>query len=51
MEMTKKMEKFMDDLIGERMEVVYQEKDGEQYDPFNAEMERKMQKLMQELSP
>lgn len=50
MEMTKKMEKFMDDLIGERMEVVYQEKDGEQYDPFNAEMERKMQKLMQELS-
>ena len=51
MELTEKMEKFMDDLIGERMEVVYQEKDGEQYDPFNAEMERKMQKLMQELAP
>lgn len=51
MELTEKMEKFMDDLIGERMEVVYQEKDGEQYDPFNAEMERKMQKLMRKLSP
>lgn len=51
MELTKKMEKIMDDLIGKRMEEVYQEKNGEQYDPFNAEMERKMQKLMQELSP
>lgn len=51
MELTKKMEKFMDDLIGERMEEVYQEKDGEQYDPFNAAMERKMQELMQKLSP
>ena len=51
MELTEKMEKFMDDLIGERMEEVYQEKNGEQYDPFNAEMERKMQKLMRKLSP
>ena len=51
MELTEKMEKFMDDLIGERMEEVYQEKNGEQYDPFNAKMERKMQKLRQELSP
>ena len=51
MELTKKMEKIMNDLIGERMEEVYQERDGEQYDPFNAEMEMKMQKLMQKLSP
>lgn len=51
MELTKKMEKFMDDLIGKRMEEVYQEKNGEQYDPFNAKMERKMQKLMRKLSP
>ena len=49
MELTKKMEKIMNDLIGERMEEVYQDKDGEQYDPFNAKMERKMQKLMQKL--
>ena len=33
MELTEKMEKFMSDLIGKRMEEVYQEKDGEQYDP------------------
>lgn len=51
MELTEKMEKFMNDLIGERMEEVYQEKNGEQYDPFNAVMERKMQELMQELTP
>ena len=51
MKLTEKMEQFMNDLIGKRMEEVYQEKNGEQYDPFNAEMERKMQKLMQELSP
>lgn len=51
MELTKKMEKIMNDLIGERMEEVYQDKDGEQYDPFNAKMERKMQKLMRKLSP
>ena len=30
---------------------LYQERDGEQYDPFNAEMEMKMQKLMRKLSP
>ena len=34
MELTGKMEEFMNDLIGERMEQVYQEKDGQQYDPF-----------------
>ena len=51
MELTKKMEKIMNDLIGERMAEVYQDKDGEQYDPFNAEMEMKMQKLMRKLSP
>ena len=51
MKLTEKMEQFMNDLIGKRMEEVYQEKDGEQYDPFNAEMEMKMQKLMQKLSP
>ena len=33
MELTGKMEEFMNDLIGERMEQVYQEKDGQQYDP------------------
>ena len=44
MELTKKMEKIMNDLIGKRMEEVYQERDGEQYDPFNAGMEMKMQK-------
>ena len=32
MELTGKMEEFMNDLIGERMEQVYQEKDGQQYD-------------------
>ena len=51
MELTKKMEKIMNDLIGERMEEVYQDKDGEQYDPFNAKMEMKMQKLIRKLSP
>ena len=29
MELTKKMEKIMNDLIGKRMEEVYQERDGE----------------------
>ena len=28
------MEEFLNDLIGKRMEQVYQEKDGEQYDPY-----------------
>ena len=51
MELTKKMEKIMNDLIGERMEEVYQDKDGEQYDPFNAKMEMKMQKQIRKLSP
>lgn len=35
MEVIEKMEEFMNDLIGERMEQVYWEKDGKQYDPFN----------------
>ena len=35
MEVTEKMKEFMNDLIGERMEQVYQENDGKQYDPFN----------------
>lgn len=39
MELTGKMEEFMNDLIGERMEQVYQEKDGQQYDPFNEKLE------------
>lgn len=51
MKLTEKMEQFMNDLIGKRMEEVYQEKDGEQYDPFNAKIEKKMQKLMRKLSP
>lgn len=40
MELTGKMEEFMNDLIGERMEQVYQEKDGQQYDPFNENWKR-----------
>ena len=35
MELTENMEEFLNDLIGKRMEQVYQENDGEQYDPFN----------------
>lgn len=50
MELTEKMEKFMNDLIGERMEQVYQEKDGQQYDPFNEKLEMKLQKIFQKLS-
>ena len=45
MELTGKMEEFMNDLIGKRMEQVYQEKDGQQYDPFNEKLEMKFQKL------
>ena len=45
MELTGKMEEFMNDLIGERMEQVYQEKDGQRYDPFNEKLEMKLQKL------
>ena len=47
MELTGKMEEFMNDLIGERMEQVYQEKDGQQYDPFNEKLEMKLQKIFQ----
>ena len=50
MELTEKMEKFMNDLIEERMEQVYQEKDGQQYDPFNEKLEIKLQKMFQKLS-
>lgn len=50
MELTGKMEEFMNDLIGERMEQVYQEKDGQQYDPFNEKLEMKLQKILQKLS-
>lgn len=50
MELTGKMEEFMNDLIGERMEQVYQEKDGQQYDPFNEKLETKLQKIFQKLS-
>ena len=49
MELTEKMEKFMSDLIGKRMVEVYQEKDGEQYDPFNEELEVKVQKVIRKL--
>lgn len=51
MEVTEKMREFMNDLIGERMEQVYQEKDGGQYDPFNEELELKLQKVLRKLSP
>ena len=50
MELTGKMEEFINDLIGERMEQVYQEKDGQQYDPFNEKLEMKLQKIFQKLS-
>ena len=49
MELTEKMEEFMNDLIGKRMEEVYQEKDGEQYDLFNEELEVKVQKVIRKL--
>ena len=49
MELTEKMKDFINDLIGKRMEEVYQEKDGEQYDPFNEELELKVQKLIRKL--
>lgn len=51
MEVTEKMKEFMNDLIGERMEQVYWEKDGKQYDPFNEELELKLQKVLRKLSP
>ena len=49
MELTGKMEEFMNDLIGKRMGEVYQEKDGKQYDPFNEELEVKVQKVIRKL--
>ena len=49
MEVIEKMEEFMNDLIGERMEQVYWEKDGKQYDPFNEKMELKLQKLLRKM--
>lgn len=49
MELTENMEEFLNDLIGKRMEQVYQEKDGEQYDPFNEELELKVQKVIRKL--
>ena len=45
------MEEFLNDLFGKRMEQVYQEKDGEQYDPFNEELELKVQKVIRKLPP
>ena len=49
MELTENMEEFLNDLIGKRMEQVYQEKYGEQYDPFNEELELKVQKVIRKL--
>lgn len=39
----------MNDLIGERMEQVYQENDGKQYDPFNEKLELKLQKVLRKM--
>ena len=50
MELTGKIEEFMNNLIGERMEQGYQEKDGQQYDPFNEKFEMKLQKIFQKFS-
>lgn len=49
MEVTEKMREFMNDLIGERMEQVYQENDGKQYDPFNEKLELKLQKVLRKM--
>ena len=49
MEVTEKMKEFMNELIGERMEEVYWEKDGKQYDPFNEKMELKLQKVLRKM--
>ena len=51
MEVTERMREFMNDLIGERMEQVQQEKDAAYYDPFNEELELKLQKVLRKLSP
>ena len=50
MELTGKMEEFMNDLIGERMEQVYQENAGQHYVQFNEKQEMKQQKIFQKLS-
>ena len=49
MEVTEKMREFMYELIGERMEQVYQENDGKQYDPFNEKLELKLQKVLRKM--
>ena len=49
MEVTEKMKEFMNDLMGERMEQVYQENDGKQYDPFNEKLELKLQKVLRKM--
>ena len=38
MKLTEKMEEFMNNLIGERMEQVYQEKDGRKNHVINEEL-------------
>ena len=49
MELTENMEEFLNDLIGKRMEQVYQENDGKQYDPFNEKLESKLQKVLRKM--
>ena len=49
MELTENMEEFLNDLIGKRMEQVYQENDGKQYDPFNEKLEVKLQKVLRKM--
>ena len=49
MKLTEKMEEFMNGLIGERMEQVYQEKDGRKYDMFNEELELAHQNVLRKL--
>ena len=49
MELTENMEEFLNDLIGKRMEQVYQENDGKQYDPFNEKLELKLQKVLRKM--
>ena len=49
MKLTEKMEEFMNNLIGERMEQVYQEKDGRKYDVFNQEVLRKLPKEQEKI--
>ena len=49
MELTENMEEFLNDLIGKRMEQVYQENDGKKYDPFNEKLELKLQKVLRKM--